>query len=266
MHTPDARARRVERVFAAGGAPPEDDRERRYYDYLSRTSALGANTPYEPDPASPDPDPTMCEAVDLHNGPTRHVLDALLLVNAPVDRVCDALLLRREVYDLYAALWFDTSAFRNGFVRRHYANNVPRDETDEWRAYQLVLTEGYEALLGVYRIGPPPPIDPKDVTARMTYELASRALAHRGRPLTSMTARTALGLARSAIAGSTALAQITPSNELNAKQLLKIELLGGQYTVRANESPVPLTELVRTGPVEPTAAPTPNSADPKLSP
>lgn len=261
MHTPDARARRVERVFAAGGAPPADDRERRYYDYLRRTA--NTDTPYGSD--SEPYDTTIDEAVEIHNSPARHVMDALLLVNAPPDEVCTALLLRREVYDLYAALWFDTSTFRNGFARRYYAHHVPQDDSDEWRAYQLALIEGHEALLNIYRIGDPPPVDPKVMVSRMTYEIASRARAHRGRPLTSDTARTALGLARSAISGSATMAQLTPNNELSAKQMLRIELLSGQYTVKATDSPVPLNELVRTGPVAPTPPTTPPS-DPKLSP
>mgnify|MGYP000853273605 CR=1 FL=1 len=232
---PDARARRVAEAFRSGEPPPEDPLEAALYAVLS---------------GDVETDVDLVVALDLYNGDEHHVIDALLLVRAEAPLVCEALGLAPRVLEVYRALFFDPDVFKHAFAARRYVASV-RDTTEEYRAYELAIQEGPEVLLDRYRVAEPPPPDPVKTAQKVMASLAVRAREHRGRPLTSRHAQEALKVARAALDAAATVRSMQPKNGGDTAALrFELALTTQNHTVTAAESPVPVGELVRSGPTE----------------
>lgn len=195
-------------------------------------------------------DEDVLVALDLYNGPEHHVLDALLLVRAETEAVCDALGLAPRVLEVYRSLFFDPGAFKHAFAARSYVASI-RDDTEEYTAYALAITEGADALLARYRVGEPTPPDPLKTAQKVMAEFALRSREHRGRPLTSKIAQEALKAGKAAVDAAAAVRGMQPKNGGDTAALrFELALTTQNHTVPASESPVPLVELVRSGPTE----------------
>lgn len=233
---PNARALRIAQAVENGEGAPEGALEIALYGVLRGEAAEG-----EP----------VQEALDIYEGKERHVLDALLLTNTDVATVKEGLRLRDEVLTAYQHLFFDTKVFQNVFSARRYVASLVDDGSDEFRAYELALTQGGVVLLDRYRIGEGPPLDPLQLTQNVLRELSSRSREHRGKPLSTITARESLKAARGALDAATNLRAMQPKNGgESATMRLELALSTRNHTVTAEESPVPVGELVRTGPIE----------------
>lgn len=237
---PDARVRGVTATVRAGGPPPEDELDRALY--LAR----------HPAPDQP-PDPHALDALAIYDGPYRHVLDALLLVGAPEDEICLGLELPPEVYRIYTRGCFDRAVFRNGFALRQYVRDLRDDGTEEFKSYDLALTEGYEALLDRYRVTEWPDLDPKRAVMRLAREFLLRSREHRNLRLTNPVARESLKAARAAMDACAQLHAMTgqKSKDASAVEELRIALQPRELTQPADSPEIVVAELVRTGPAKP---------------
>lgn len=232
---PDARARRVAEAFRGGEPPPEDALDAALYAVLSGAEAV---------------DDDVAVALDLYEGPEHHVIDALLLVRAEPEAVCEALGFGARVLEVYRTLFFDPGAFRHAFAARRYVASV-KDSTEEYRAYELAIHEGPEALLDRYRVGEAPPQDPIKTAQKVMAALALRAREHRGRPLTSRLAQEALKAGRAALDAAATVRGMQPKNGGDTAALrFELALTTQNHTVPAAAAPVPVVELVRSGPAE----------------
>jgi hypothetical protein len=232
---PDARARRVAEAFRSGEPPPEDPLDAALYAVLSKAAEI---------------DEDVSVALDLYNGNEHHVIDALLLVRVDPTAACEALGFSARVLEIYRSLFFDPAAFKHAFAARRYVASI-HDGTSEYGAYELALQEGPEALLDRYRVGEAPPPDPLKTAQKVMASLALRAREHRGRPLTSRQAQEALKAGRAAVDAAATVRSMQPKNGGDTAALrFELALTTQNHTVPAAESPVPVGELVRTGPPE----------------
>lgn len=235
--SPDARARRIAAAFRNGEVRPEDPLDGALYDVLAKAETI---------------DEDVAVAWDLYEGPEHHVLDALLLVRANIDDMCEALGLTAKVVEAYRALFFDTNVFKHAFAVRRYIGSI-QDTVSETSAYQLALQEGADAVLDRYRVSEPPPADPIKTAQKVMTALAARAREHRGRPLTSKYAQEAIKAGRVALDAANVVRGMQPKNGGDSAALrFELALTTKNHTIPATESPVPLAELVRTGPDEKT--------------
>lgn len=236
---PARRARQVETLVALGGGPPPDPLERALWRVLRNEDA--------------DEDQHIREAWELWCSPYRHVLDAALITHATPDMLTEALGLSTDTLAAYAVLCFDRRAFPHVFAARDYVRSIPFDNTEEYKSYELALMEGPEPLLDRYRLGDAPAPTPEKVMERALAEQYSRAREHRQRPLSNRIAQESLKLNRSMADTAAQLAE--------AKRLAKgagdrttaliLALTQVDSTVPSAASPVPVQELVRTGPKDP---------------
>lgn len=239
---PDARVRGVTASARAGDPLPEDPLDRALY--FAR----------HPDPPEP-PDPHVQDALGIYDGPYRHVLDALLITKAPHAEICQALDLPEEVLRVYAAACFDVSVFRHAFALRHYVRTLPLDDSEEAKSYELALAEGYDALLDRYRVSDWPDLDPKKATMRLAREFLLRSREHRGVPLTSPVAKESLRVAKVALEACAQIHAMTADRDKGKRlsEELRLALQPCELTHAVDEGPVPVGELVRTGPADPDA-------------
>lgn len=200
----------------------------------------------------PDADEHVATARELYEGAEHHVLDALLLVRADPELICDGLNLDRRVLDAYQALFFDVKVFRHAFAARRYVASLA-DGTEEYKAYELAIDEGPEALLDRYRLTEAPAADPIRTTQKLLGTFALRAREQKGRALTTRHAQEALKAGRAALEAASALRAMLPKNGGDTASLrFELALLAEDPTVPAAQAPVPLAELVRDGPPEDT--------------
>jgi hypothetical protein len=83
----------------------------------------------------------------------------------------------------------------------------------------------------------------------MMREFASRAREHRNQPLNSKVAQNALRSAKNAVESAVALKGMQPKNGgQTAASLLDIALRNEPGVLTADQAPVPLGEIVMTGP------------------
>lgn len=237
---PDARVRAITASAGAGDPPPEDPLDRAIY--LARVA----------DPPEP-PDPYVLDALGIYDGPYRHVLDALLLAKAPTEEICAGLDIPEEVLRVYRAACFDVTVFRHVFALRHYVRNLVNDGTDEAKSYDLALSEGYDALLDRYRVTDGPDVDPKRATMRLAREFLLRSREHRGLPITNAVARESLKAAKVALDACAQLHTMMTEKGKGggSREDLRIALQECELTHAVDAGPVPLAELVRTGPADP---------------
>lgn len=193
----------------------------------------------------------VADALDIYESPYRHVLNALLLIKTPDNVVVEGLGMSDATLTAYKHLFFDVSVFRHVFAARTYVNALQDDGTPEFSAYHYALTEGPLALISRYRVGDGPPLDPLIVAADMMREFTLRAREHRGASLNSKIAQNSLRSARNAVDSAVALRGMQPkSGGQSAAQRLEFVLLNGGNTITAEDSPVPVQELLRSGPTD----------------
>lgn len=200
-------------------------------------------------------DEDVQDALALSKSPYRHVLNALLLVKADDATIAEGLDMTPASVTAYRELFFDPRVFRNAFQVRTFIANLENDESEEFKAYNHALVEGAEALIDRYRVGEAPPPDPQVVVSRAVREFISRSREHRGRSLSSKVAQESLRCARDAVGASAQLHSIAPgkTRAQEANDQLKIALEVRDTTIAAADSPVPINELIRSGPLPPTA-------------
>jgi hypothetical protein len=232
---PDARGRRI-RGLADARTPPEDPADRALYDILIDEGAAE--------------DDDLSVALALYRGNEHHVLDALLLVQAKDETIAEGLAISQDVVAQYRTFFFDVTVFKHVFAARQYVKALPEEPCDEFKAYELALHEGADALLARYRLGDLPPVDPVKATERSLAELHLRSREHRGLPLTSKTAQESLKCARAVVEASSALRNMQPKGGgLSAAQELITVLQAAEHTVRMEQLDIAPEDLVRTGPV-----------------
>lgn len=222
--------------------PPEDPADRALYTLLTEADA------------GEEVDDDLRVALSLYQGPEHHVIDALLLVQVKDELLAEGLGIAPGVVAHYRSFFFDVTVFPHVFAARKYVRTLPEEGCDEFRSYELALHEGPDALLARYRLGELPPVDPLRATERALAELSLRGREHRGMPLTSRTAQESIKCLRATIDGSAALRAMQPKGGgLSAAQELITVLQAAEHTVRMEQLNIAPEELVRTGPVPPTA-------------
>lgn len=227
--------------MAAERSPPEDPADLALYGILL-------------DDEVPEEDDDLNVALSLYRGNEHHVLDALLLVQAKDEAVVEALGINPGVLAHYRAFFFDVTVFKHAFAARHYVRTLPEEANEEFKSYDLALNEGADSLLARYRLGDLPAIDPVKATERALAELSLRTREHRGRPLTSRTAQESLKCVRATAEIGSALRNMQPKGGgLTAAQELITVLQAAEHTVRMEQLNIAPDELVRTGPLPPTA-------------
>ena len=161
----------------------------------------------------------------------------------------EALGLTARTVALYQKYFFDTSVFRTAFAARRFVRNIPNDGSEEYKAYDLALTEGWVPLLARYRLTDALPVDPVDAANFALTEFLSRGREHRQLKLTSATAKESLGALKNAVSTAQAIHGMRPKDGgYNAAHELRIALVPVDTTYRAEASPVPVGDLIRSGP------------------
>jgi hypothetical protein len=233
---PDNRGARAIQAALSGEDPPADVISVTLYHYLAATEGADVNE-------------DVVTAYEIYATPYRHVLDALLLIKTEDAQISAALGLSDTTLAAYKHLFMDVSVFKHVFAVRHFIQHIPPDSTQEFKSYDLAVTEGAEALLSRYRLGEAPELDPVALTSGMMREFASRAREHRNQPLNSKVAQNALRSAKNAVESAVALKGMQPKNGgQTAASLLDIALRNEPGVLTADQAPVPLGEIVMTGP------------------
>lgn len=171
----------------------------------------------------------------------RSVMDAFLLSGTDPTVVEDLLKIPSHVIDTYHHLFMDTSVFRNRLERISYAAEYEGSE-QERETVRVSVMVGPEVLLWMY--GGSPELEPRDIVRRTMSDAFFRGLAHKGNSVTSSTAKESLKWWHTSIRNAELLEKIEPSTAKQAHEELRIAIAGEDNTYSAEDSPVPLDEIL----------------------
>lgn len=172
----------------------------------------------------------------------RAALDAFTLSKTPLDITATALEIPEAVLSAYRTLFMDTSVFRNKLELMTYAAEYEGDEY----GCELVRTGvsvGSEYLLWAYG-AQSAEIDTRHVVRRTMLDSFFRGMAHKGNSLTSNVAKESQKWWSTAIRNAEILEKMDPRTQQSAFEELRIALEGRDDTLRTEQSPVPVEDIL----------------------
>jgi len=191
----------------------------------------------------PCPSPEVAYAYDLYGvDDHRVVVDAFLLSKAPLPLSAKAVEIPVPVLETYRHLFMDTTVFRNKLEAMTFATNYDSSPYGK-ELVKAGVSVGPEYLLWAYG-ATDEEVDTRYVIRRTMLDSFFRGMAHKGNSLTSNIAKESQKWWSTAIRNAEILERIDPRTTKAAYEELRIALEGRDETVKTEQSPVPVEDIL----------------------
>jgi hypothetical protein len=191
----------------------------------------------------PNADAAVGYAYDIFRNPAhRAALDAFVLADATPETVQAVVGVAAEVVKKYAYLFMDLGVFRNRLEMLTWASEYDGDAYGK-ELCRAALTIGIDYLLWAFGKGDAD-LDARMVVRRTMVDSFYRGLAHRGNGLTAGVTKEAYKWWATAVRNAEILEKIDPRVSKHAAEELKIALESRDDTLKPEDSPVALHEIL----------------------
>lgn len=192
---------------------------------------------------APGADAATAYAYDLFRTPShRAALDAFVLAEATPETVNAVIGVSADVVRRYAHLFMDVSVFRNRLEMLTWASEYDGDAYGK-ELCRAALTIGIDYLLWAFGKGDAD-LDARMVVRRTMVDSFYRGLAHRGNGLTAGVTKEAYKWWATAVRNAEILEKIDPRVSKHAAEELKIALEARDDTLKPEDAPVTLDEIL----------------------
>lgn len=193
--------------------------------------------------SAPSGNTAVAYAYELFATPAhRAAMDAFVLAAASPETVQAVIGVAADVVRAYAHLFLDVGVFRNRLEMLSWAADYPGDAYGK-ELCRAALTIGIDYLLWAFGKGDAD-LDSRMVVRRTMVDSYYRGLAHRGNGLTAGVTREAYKWWSTAVRNAEILERIDPRVSKHAAEELKIALEARDDTVKPDDSPVAVDEIL----------------------
>lgn len=189
-------------------------------------------------------DPVTQYAYELHdNSEHRAILDAFLLSMLDVSRISVVLGIPEDVLARYMYFFLDLDAFRNKLELISYASTYEGSSYGR-ELVRAAVTVGPSYLLWAFGDSTLDDLDTRFVIRSTMRDAYFRGLAHKGNALTTDVAKESQKWWLTAIKNAELLERIDPHTAKDAAKELQIALESHDETLKPEQSPVPLEDIL----------------------